>query len=799
MATLQAEYEAAGNEQFFAAAQTFLGYSGGAEGTEAYADLAATLGVDDGTGRRMVFELRKRYREILRAAVADTVATEEQIASELETLLIQLPTPAATMAPSPALGRLNPEELLARGMNSIQLSTAGGLGWIPPSVADAARLFPGYEVVGMLGHGGMGAVYQARQQSLDRLVAIKLLPLEVSVDPTFADRFRREARAMAKLNHPNIISVYDFGQTSEGHLFFAMEFVEDAMLHDLVHKRAGGLPPADALGIIEQVCEALTYAHEQGIVHRDIKPANVMIDTRGRAKIADFGLARITDSSAAQWGQTMTGVIMGTPDYMAPEQKRGMNVDARADIYSVGVMFYEMLCGETPQGAFELPSLRCGLPKELDAVITRAIAPQVEKRFQTTAELKQAVVTVRPSVMKSVAKKQASKAVPPATASLPQTSAPATRGARSPLVLWGSIAAAVVVVGVVGALVFGKGKPKLAGPAATAGSAVETVKEEPKAEAKTAATKAAKPGVSPATRLAESKPAPAPAFAAAGNEKWVDGLAQWFGGTKTNEDFIRENNGGARIGGTGRSMQPIPRSAPAFRDQVVRMRWRGMNPKADINLYVRLARDAGKDASYSAGINPPKEAGWKVRLTGPAGPLGKRDWELPGDFKTEASHTLELRVVGDLITTNMDGQKVAEVRDSALTAGHPVFSGHDLIIESFEYANLDPAGGPVATAPAAAPVAPPVAASSSAQPGEVLTFGGHRYQFLEGPFIKTEAAKMATSLGGHVVTITSAAEQAWIEGTFADLIGGPNKSGICRTAGSNPSASPSPSWTTGEP
>ena len=319
----------------------------------------------------------------LLAAVADTVATQEQIADELQALLIKLPAPAETVAPSPVLRRLDPEQLLARGMNSVQMSTAGGLGWTPPTLAEAARLFPGYEVVAMLGHGGMGAVYQARQQSLDRLVALKLLPLEISVDPSFADRFRREARAMAKLNHPNIIAVHDFGQTSEGHLFFAMEFVEGAMLHDLVHKREGGLPPTDALGIIEQVCEALAYAHEQGhrasrhqAGQRDDRPARPRQDRRLRPRPPQ------RSASAEQWGQTMTGIIMGTPDYMAPEQKRGSTWTHRADIYSVGVMFYEMLCGETPQGAFELPSQRCGLPKELDAVITRAIAPQVEKRFQ---------------------------------------------------------------------------------------------------------------------------------------------------------------------------------------------------------------------------------------------------------------------------------------------------------------------------------------------------------------------------------------------------------------------------------
>jgi serine/threonine protein kinase len=219
-------------------------------------------------------------------------------------------------------------------MQSVRMTSAGAGGWQPPTVEEAARLFPQYEVLSLLGRGGMGAVYKARQIELDRLVAIKLLPLEVSVDRDFADRFRREARAMAKLHHPNIISVHEFGTTSEGHLFFAMEFIEGANLHQMIH--GPGLSPAQALEIIGGVCDALAYEHGKGVVHRDIKPANVMVSVEGEVKVADFGLARLSDPAAEQFGHTSTGMVMGTPDYMAPEQKRGMNVDHRADIYSPG-------------------------------------------------------------------------------------------------------------------------------------------------------------------------------------------------------------------------------------------------------------------------------------------------------------------------------------------------------------------------------------------------------------------------------------------------------------------------------
>ncbi len=254
-------------------------------------------------------------------------------------------------------------------------------------------MFPGYEVLSLLGRGGMGAVYKARQIELDRFVAIKLLPLEVSVDGNFADRFRREARAMAKLNHPNIIAVYDFGTTSVGHLFFVMEFVEGANLHDII--RQVGLAPDQVLSVATQVCTALAYAHGKGIVHRDIKPANVMIDTESHVKVADFGLARLTDPGTEQLGHTMTGTVMGTPDYMAPEQMRGMEVDHRADIYSLGVMLYEMLCNEVPKGIFDPPSARTGCDPRIDQIVVKAMQQVPDRRYQSTQEMKTDVLAAR--------------------------------------------------------------------------------------------------------------------------------------------------------------------------------------------------------------------------------------------------------------------------------------------------------------------------------------------------------------------------------------------------------------------
>jgi formylglycine-generating enzyme required for sulfatase activity len=202
---------------------------------------------------------------------------------------------------------------------------------------------------------------------------------------------------MARLDHPNIIAVHDFGRTTEGHLFFVMDFINGATLHELIRSRE--LVPAEAVRMVEQVCDALAYAHEEGVIHRDIKPANVMVDRRGRVKVADFGLARVIERSGEEFDTTGTGVVLGTPNYMAPEQKCGLRVDHRADIYSVGVMLYEALAGQVPHGRFEPLSKRAGFDQRLDAIIDKALAQEPEDRFQSSLEMKAALESVRLSLL----------------------------------------------------------------------------------------------------------------------------------------------------------------------------------------------------------------------------------------------------------------------------------------------------------------------------------------------------------------------------------------------------------------
>src|SRR4030095_1219839 len=266
--------------------------------------------------------------------------------------------------PAPDLHGLDPRALLRRGM-----AAGGSADWAPPGVEGLAAFCPGYQIEALLGRGGMGAVYRARQPSLDRLVAIKLLPLEISADEEVAARFRREARALARLQHPNIIAVHDFGTTTEGHLFFVMEYFDGTDLACLL--RGGKLDVAQALDVVRQTCEALQFAHAQGVVHRDIKPANVLVDRDGRVKIGDFGLAKLTGTNDLR-DQTQPDTTFGTPDYTAPEQWRGQ-ADHRADIYSLGVIFYEMLTGEVPHGVFDPPSKKAAVDARLDPVVLRAV------------------------------------------------------------------------------------------------------------------------------------------------------------------------------------------------------------------------------------------------------------------------------------------------------------------------------------------------------------------------------------------------------------------------------------------
>ncbi|HEY8931953.1 MAG TPA: serine/threonine-protein kinase, partial [Rariglobus sp.] len=274
-----------------------------------------------------------------------------------------------------------------------QPPAAGGAPAVPPlPLEEVAKLFPQLEIIRLVGTGGMGAVYQARQPALDRHVALKLLHTPPANDPGFAERFSQEARALAKLNHPNIVALHEFGQAG-GRPYFLMEFVDGVNLRQL--QQAERLSPREALQIVPQVCDALQYAHDEGIVHRDIKPENVLIDRKGRVKVADFGLAKLMGKETATARLTGAGHVMGTPHYMAPEQvEHPLDVDHRADIFSLGVVFYELLTGELPLGKFPMPSKKVRIDVRLDEVVLRALEKEPALRYGQASELKTRVETI---------------------------------------------------------------------------------------------------------------------------------------------------------------------------------------------------------------------------------------------------------------------------------------------------------------------------------------------------------------------------------------------------------------------
>ena len=285
----------------------------------------------------------------------------------------------------------------------------------PPTLEQVAAAFPQFEIIELIGRGGMGAVYKVRQPKLDRFAALKLLPQSLGADPAFASRFEREARLLGRLNHPNIVAVYEFGSvaaavsvsqlsTNDSQLpfyYLLMEHVDGVNLRQAM--RASRFTPAQALGVVPKICEALQYAHDEGVLHRDIKPENILLDAKGRVKLADFGIAKLiaesdpTSSKSDAKDPTLThaGAALGTPQYMAPEQRdTPADVDHRADIYSLGVVFYELLTGELPVGKFAPPSERSAADPRVDDIVRQAMEKERGRRQGSAEEMRTQVQTV---------------------------------------------------------------------------------------------------------------------------------------------------------------------------------------------------------------------------------------------------------------------------------------------------------------------------------------------------------------------------------------------------------------------
>src|SRR5580704_1902322 len=286
---------------------------------------------------------------------------------------------------------------------SLQATAVGGTGWSVPMqrpdapspgspVEEGVLLGERYEILKRLGEGGMGAVYKARDHELDRLVALKVIRPELAGHPDILRRFKQELILARQVTHKNVVRIFDLS-TADGRKFNTMDFIDGRDLKSVLIER-GKLPPSEVVPIAQQICRGLEAAHVEGVVHRDLKPQNIMLDAAGRVWLMDFGLARSMELS----GLTRTGVLMGTPDYMSPEQARAEKVDVRSDLFSLGIIFFEMLTGRLPfmadtlmakllqrvqQKAVAVTEIDPTIPPEISAVVAKCLEPDVTKRYQT--------------------------------------------------------------------------------------------------------------------------------------------------------------------------------------------------------------------------------------------------------------------------------------------------------------------------------------------------------------------------------------------------------------------------------
>src|SRR5262245_50350942 len=267
----------------------------------------------------------------------------------------------------------------------------------PPMMERGTKLANGrYEIIALLGQGAMGAVYKAKDLELDRWVAIKVIQPELVSSPAILKRFKQELILARQVTHRNVVRIFDIGET-DGMKFITMEYVDGGDLKSTIIEQ-GKMPAEEAVGIVRQICHALDAAHTEGVVHRDLKPQNIMVDQSGRVVVMDFGIAHSKDLP----GMTMTGALMGTPEYMSPEQARGEKTDLRADIFAVGIIFYEMLTGKIPfksntvvetmyKRTRERPvppiELDASIPLQANQVIMKCLEPALENRYQNVKEV----------------------------------------------------------------------------------------------------------------------------------------------------------------------------------------------------------------------------------------------------------------------------------------------------------------------------------------------------------------------------------------------------------------------------
>jgi serine/threonine protein kinase len=693
-------------------------------------------------------------------------------------------------------------------------------GWQPPTLEEMQAMLPQYQFECLLGRGGMGAVYKALQVSLDRLVAIKVLPSDLidNEDANFLERFKNEARTMARLNHPSIVNVYDFGETESGLLYFVMEFINGTDVSQMIASQ-GKLPEDYALSITAHVCDALNYAHKNGVIHRDIKPANILINMDGAVKVADFGLAKQSD--AGQSGLTKTNMAMGTPDFVAPEALiPGVPLDGRADLYAIGVMLYQMLTGEIPRGIWTLPGQRMGTDPRFDAIITKAMQTDRDVRYQTAAELRRdldTILTLPRSALIAQQQAAAEAAAKATRAQKQQEAAPNESQAAAKKKITSSLgpilglAASIFLVAGLYVMFTGGEKKTQSGSAAPTSSpaadpATPQVAKDAPAPSEPPDMPAAPTPVTTSTGDVSSPPAPleegfTPLF------KSENDYSGWTGpdGTPPNPTWSFLGGGIAcNVPSSGLW------SPEEYGDFELRLEWKP------------APRGNGAIAYHSGPVE--YQDTLRMRLCSPAlrpercGELMNLDLPMAAaSVKIEEWNTVRLIVRGSLREHWVNDVKVLEydvsspsfqerlqadsARNPNVRPGKAGASGRIVLVNNMGMSyfrnlrirKLEPAppGAPPAppqpatvasTTPAMpaavpatpSPASPTVAAMGPAadfKSGAVHTYGGHRYQFINEELLWEEAKAKAESMGGHLATITSKQERDWLHQSLSPLKG----------------------------
>ncbi len=651
--------------------------------------------------------------------------------------------------------------------------------WEPPTLEEMQAMLPQYQFTAVLGRGGMGAVYKAVQVSLDRAVAIKVLPADLSddEDSQFAERFKNEARTMAKMNHPGIVNVFDFGETNTGLLFIVMEFIDGTDISKMIISQ-GRLTEDYALAITAHVCDALNYAHRNGVVHRDIKPANILINMEGEIKVADFGLAKANDAS--QSGLTKTNMAMGTPDFVSPEAFiPGFALDGRADLYAVGVMLYQMLTGEIPRGIWKMPSAKLGTDPRFDAIIGKAMQTDREVRYQSAADIHQDLhnILTTPRGLEQAAPSPAPQQQPASqkpVSSGPRrsqthirqssvTHAPAPKSKLSFGTIFAIAAPAALAVGMY--FLFTSKDTKLvpkttvSTKAPVADSSTSQARQEEPQPSRAAATpaSASSPGAINLLAKVDLK-----SVGTSGDWKLVDG--ELVSATDATDSEI--NLPAASVPAEYDVRYHLTRSS-GFQMQ---FRFPGENFITD-----GAARNGNPNAV-------------QVKWGGPNPGTIVRPTPLLRDGKP---HDLVMQVRADRITALLDGQEVLRRDVSRNTASDAAsfsikVARGKVIFHSIE---LIPVSTPT-------PAMVTTSAPSDFKSGVVQIFGGHRYQFSPEKLNWEEAKAKAAAAGGHLAAITSKEENQWVMDTFVTKL--PDGLSLW-LGGTNDNPTHQWTWITGEP